>query len=89
LVVVAFFAFPLLNEGAASACSALEYRALSILDNGGRADAFGSAVMRGVSNVMGGQFGAGIARHYYPNTPPAVACTALYWRSLTAQTPLR
>jgi hypothetical protein len=79
LLVVAFFGLPLLAEGTGSPCDAVERKVLGATNEGG----FGSMFL-GVlqSSLSRGALVTAYVAAQYPNDPPALICTGLYWRAL-------
>ena len=77
------FGYPLVGEDTTSACDALERVTVRVVavhdkDNPSGGLVLG-ALLQGLSR---GQFAAVAAKERYPSLPPAVACSALYWRAV-------
>jgi len=82
--VAAFLAYPSINEGANSACHALEKKAVATLaahspkhGNDALGDILGGSV---VSAFSKGELASIYIKRRYPNVPPMVGCATMYWR---------
>jgi hypothetical protein len=79
-----FLAYPSINEGANSACHALEKKVITTLaahspkhGNDARGDILGGSV---VSAFSQGELASIYIKQRYPNVPPMVGCATMYWR---------
>src|SRR5579872_1100602 len=81
---VAFFGYPLLNEGAGGECNALERSILGNVADKDDKDIRKQELVIGhlVQGVSHGQLASIWVEDEYPTFPPVVACTYLYWRGL-------
>lgn len=82
--VAVFLAYPSVNEGANSACDALEKKVITTLAargprNGEDAlgDILGGSVLSAFSK---GELASIYIKQRYPNFPPVVGCATMYWR---------
>ena len=74
LILAGIFAWPLVNEGSADQCGAVEKLALRIGTNRG----IPANILQAFS---GGKLAELLARGQYPDLPPWVACTYVYWKA--------
>jgi hypothetical protein len=74
---VLYFGYPIANEDGAGECDALERRAIRVSSD----SAAGQMVGQFVHRLSGGQLANMAVKKQYPNTPVAIACAMLYWRS--------
>jgi hypothetical protein len=83
IIVAAFFAYPLMNEGTTSSCKALERRALTLMArDGGPEGLIIAALGRQLLRAGKGKIAAEFSRQRNPDIPVAVGCTVNYWHSL-------
>lgn len=85
IVVVAAVAFgyPLVAEETTSPCDALERVTVRVVSAHDKDDHGGSLVLGTLlQGLSRGQFAAVAANDHYPQLPPTVACTALYWQAV-------
>lgn len=69
-IIAGAYYYPHLNEDVPTNCQAVETKALAYLD----ASALGV-----LSNITQGEAGKSFAKNEYPNFPPQVGCSVLYW----------
>ena len=77
--------YPTVNEDASGVCHALEKRVVAGLATNmgaGRSDAATSRAVLGalVTGLSEGAIAARVVKREYPNLPPLIGCTAVYWR---------
>lgn len=85
VLIVIFFAVPMIAGGSMNACQALEKHNISTAASniaGGT-----SGPVYGVINSVGQSFATGQSTsaqeaNNHPNTPTAISCTISYWQSL-------
>ncbi|MDD2705148.1 MAG: hypothetical protein PHU07_07445 [Acidocella sp.] len=85
ILIVAFFAVPMIMGGSTNACQALEkYKVSKTASSiaGGN-----SGPIYGVINTIGqagatGQGAADVEANNHPNTPTPISCTVEFWKSL-------
>jgi hypothetical protein len=83
LLVAVFAAYPLINEGTASPCAALEGRVLTLASREGGPEAvIVAALARELLKAGDGRLAEGFSRRKNPDVPAVLSCTANYWRSL-------
>jgi hypothetical protein len=83
VLVAAFFAYPLVNEGTKSSCKALERRALTLIArDGGPEGLIVAALGRQLLRQGKGRIAAEFSRQRNPDIPVALSCTTNYWHSL-------
>jgi hypothetical protein len=88
--LIAFLAgYPLINEGAGNACSALEKRWYTVSVSASDNSLVESAVIRSLIEAGEGLFAAEYVRKELPEIPPAVTCSYRYWRSFLDEGSLR
>ena len=83
VIVSAVFDYPMLNEQASGVCSAAERRFLSLAalaQGDGTSSPLGLAVAGALGSASGGLMGASVAKREFPDVPPFIGCTVLYWR---------
>ncbi len=89
LLLVAFLMllvlYPKINEDSSGVCHALEKRVVAGLPaalGAGRGDAAtGRAVLGAlVTGLSEGAIAASFVKRDYPNLPPVIGCTLVYWR---------
>jgi hypothetical protein len=81
--------YPLLNEGTANSCSALEKRWYTVSISDADTSLVESAVIRSLLEAGEGLFAKEYVRKQLPAIPPFVACHYYYWRSLFDEELLR
>ena len=82
-VLAVFIAYPLVNEGTASPCKALERRALTLLArDGGPEGLIIAALGRQLLRQGKGRVAAEFSRQRNPDIPVSLACSTNYWHSL-------
>jgi hypothetical protein len=80
---VAFFAYPLLNEGTKSSCKALERRALTLsARDAGPGSIIIASLARQLLRAGKGQIAAEFSRQRNPDIPVPLSCTINYWHSV-------
>lgn len=80
---VAFFAYPLVNEGTRSSCKALERRALTLsARDGGPESVIIASLARQLLRAGKGKIAAEFSRQRNPDIPVALSCTVNYWHSV-------
>jgi hypothetical protein len=82
--LVAFFIYPMLNEEAGNVCHALEKRVISVAyyaRAGAKTDLMGGAFLGALAaSVSNGEVASAVIKSRYPNAPPQVGCTLVYWK---------
>ena len=83
VIAAVFAAYPLVNEGTAGPCAALERRVLTLAtrEGGPEAEIF-AALAKELLNAADGRLAEGFSRRHHPDIPAVLSCTANYWRSL-------
>jgi hypothetical protein len=85
IVVVAgvAFGYPLVAEDTTSPCDALERVTVRVVSAHDKDDHTGSLVLGNLlQGLSRGQFASVAAKDRYPQFPPALACTVLYWQAV-------
>ena len=77
VVAVVFFGVPVAKEGTSGECNALAARIVVASSPGTQMDKEGELM-----SMFAGAMATGMVSLQYPNIPPDVSCTALYWRTL-------
>jgi hypothetical protein len=84
VVLIVIFGFPLVSEGAGNECGALEQGAVRKFtaqdDNKSPTSAFAAGFIALLQRASNGAFASNAAKARYPNLPPAMACTMVYYR---------
>ena len=70
-------AYPPLNEGVGGPCHALEAKAFTLLSK----EADDSLGLFGIlgANITTGGMATALMKEEYPNYPPFISCTLMYW----------
>ena len=88
--LIAFLAgYPLINEGAGNACSALEKRWYTVSISAEDKSLVESAVIRSLIDAGEGLFASEYVRKKLPKIPPNVTCYYYYWLSFLDESRLR
>lgn len=83
VVAVAFFGYPLVGEDTTSPCDALERITVRVVSAHDKDDHAGSLLLGNLlQGLSRGQFASVAAKDRYPQLPPVVACTVLYWHAV-------
>jgi len=83
LLGAVFFAYPIINEGGAAPCAALEARVLTLAARDGGPEAIiVAALAKELLNAGDGRLAEGFSRRNNPDVPAFLSCTANYWRSV-------
>jgi len=85
VVVVLFFAVPMIAAGTTNTCQALESHSVS--DTASNIAGSNTGIVHNVINTVGqagatGQTATATEAEAHPNTPSTVSCTADYWRQM-------
>jgi hypothetical protein len=78
-----FFAYPIINEGGAAPCAALESRMLTLaVREGGPEAVIVAALAQEFLNAGNGRLAELVSRRNNPDVPAFLSCTMNYWHSL-------
>ncbi len=78
------FGFPMINEEASGPCFVLEYRVVSAVRMGDGTksnDMLASAFLRAMMGASNGTLAGAAVKAKYPNLPPVLGCTMVYWQT--------
>jgi len=88
-LVVFLTGYPLVNEGAGNACSALEKRWYTVAISAEDKSLVESAVIRSLIEAGEGLLASEYVRKKLPKIPPYVTCYYYYWLSFLDESRLR
>jgi hypothetical protein len=86
VIVLAFFAVPMVAQGTTNTCQALERHVVSTqaanIAGGNTSSTTYGAINGAGQAAANGQIASTLMQQNHPNTPTPVACTYFYWKSL-------